>query len=161
MRRNVQGCFAEQLVELLQHSLSSRYGAYCHSSPRPQAPAKKVYTYADMTLCHPQLVLKVTGVTASPANGSEVSVKLIFSDAQQKQENQISAIRSCIQQGVNVIALCPVVETGWDAVLSQRCQYPGQYCRPSGILADPKGSAHIGSDMEIEGKRSAEDQTTS
>ena len=31
--------------------------------------------------------------------------QLVFSDAQQKQENQISAVRSCIQQGVSVIAL--------------------------------------------------------
>ena len=44
---------------------------------------------------------------------------LKFSDAQQKQENQIQAIRSYIQQGVDVIAFSPVVETGWDAVLEE------------------------------------------
>ena len=46
-------------------------------------------------------------------------VDLKFSDAQQKQENQIQAIRSYIQQRVDVIAFCPVVETGWDAVLQE------------------------------------------
>jgi len=46
-------------------------------------------------------------------------VKLKFSDAQQKQENQIKAIRSYIQQKVDVIAFSPVVETGWDAVLQE------------------------------------------
>ncbi|WP_348648554.1 ABC transporter substrate-binding protein [Cryobacterium breve] len=45
--------------------------------------------------------------------------RLKFSDAQQKQENQIKAIRSYITQGVDVIAFSPVVETGWDAVLKE------------------------------------------
>ncbi|WP_371794543.1 ABC transporter substrate-binding protein [Streptomyces sp. NBC_01718] len=44
---------------------------------------------------------------------------LKFSDAQQKQENQISAIRSFIAQKVDVIAFSPVVVTGWDAVLKE------------------------------------------
>ena len=46
-------------------------------------------------------------------------IDLKFSDGQQKQENQIKAIRSFIQQKVNVIAFSPVVETGWDAVLEE------------------------------------------
>jgi len=45
--------------------------------------------------------------------------ELKFSDAQGKQENQIKAIRSFIQQKVDVIAFSPVVETGWDAVLQE------------------------------------------
>src|SRR5919107_509124 len=40
-------------------------------------------------------------------------IDLKFSDAQQKQENQIKAIRSYIQQKVDVIAFSPVVESGW------------------------------------------------
>ena len=51
------------------------------------------------------------------ANAEDVELK--FSDAQQKQENQIKAIRSYIQQKVDVIAFSPVVETGWDAVLQE------------------------------------------
>ncbi|MEV7970905.1 ABC transporter substrate-binding protein [Sphaerisporangium sp. NPDC088356] len=46
-------------------------------------------------------------------------VELKFSDAQQKQENQIKAIRSYIQQKVDVIAFSPVVESGWDTVLKE------------------------------------------
>ncbi|MEH3140764.1 MAG: ABC transporter substrate-binding protein [Mycobacterium kyogaense] len=49
------------------------------------------------------------------AKAADVNLK--FSDANGKQENQISAIRSFIQQRVNVIAFSPVVRTGWDAVL--------------------------------------------
>jgi ABC-type sugar transport system substrate-binding protein len=46
-------------------------------------------------------------------------ITLKFSDAQQKQENQIKAIRSFIQQKVDVIAFSPVVESGWDTVLKE------------------------------------------
>ena len=44
-------------------------------------------------------------------------IDLIFTDAQQKQENQIMALRSFIAQGVDVIGLPPVVESGWEQVL--------------------------------------------
>ena len=49
----------------------------------------------------------------------EAGFDLKFSDAQQKQENQITAIRSYIAQGVDVIAFSPVVTTGWDGVLEE------------------------------------------
>lgn len=44
---------------------------------------------------------------------------LKFDDAQQKQENQIKAIRSFIEQDVKYIVLAPVTETGWDTVLKE------------------------------------------
>jgi simple sugar transport system substrate-binding protein len=46
-------------------------------------------------------------------------INLLFSDGQQKQENQIAALRSFIAQGVDAIILAPVVETGWDDVLQE------------------------------------------
>ena len=46
-------------------------------------------------------------------------VDLKISDAQQKQENQIRAVRSFIAQGVDAIFIAPVVSTGWDAVLKE------------------------------------------
>jgi ABC-type sugar transport system substrate-binding protein len=59
--------------------------------------------------------------TANSKNVQEAAaaadIDLKFSDANGKQENQISAIRSFIQQHVDVIAFSPVVRTGWDAVL--------------------------------------------
>ncbi|MCC5465704.1 ABC transporter substrate-binding protein [Pelosinus baikalensis] len=53
------------------------------------------------------------------ASAQAAGIELKFSDAQQKQENQIKALRSFIQQKVDVIAFSPVVETGWDAVLQE------------------------------------------
>ena len=50
-------------------------------------------------------------------SAAAAGIELKFSDGQQRQENQIKAIRSYIQQKVDVIAFSPVVETGWDTVL--------------------------------------------
>ncbi len=52
-------------------------------------------------------------------SAEDAGIDLKFTDAQGKQENQIAAIRSYIQQKVDVIAFSPVVETGWDAVLQE------------------------------------------
>lgn len=45
--------------------------------------------------------------------------KLIFDDAQQKQERQITAIRNFIQQDVDYIILAPTTQIGWDTVLQE------------------------------------------
>ncbi len=49
-------------------------------------------------------------------------IDLKSSDAQQKQENQIKAIKNFIAQGVDAIVLAPVVETGWEPVLREAKQ---------------------------------------
>ncbi|MBX3322380.1 MAG: ABC transporter substrate-binding protein [Phycisphaeraceae bacterium] len=53
------------------------------------------------------------------AEAAARNVDLRFSDAQQKQENQINAVRSFIVQRVDAIILAPVVETGWEPVLNE------------------------------------------
>ena len=58
-----------------------------------------------------------TTVTQQQAEARGIDLQ--FSDAQQKQENQIAAVRSFIAQGVDAILLAPVVATGWDAVLEE------------------------------------------
>ncbi|MGV1759611.1 MULTISPECIES: galactofuranose ABC transporter, galactofuranose-binding protein YtfQ [Rhizobium] len=57
--------------------------------------------------------------TLTKQEATKRGIDLKFADAQQKQENQIKAIRSFIAQGVDAILLAPVVETGWDAVLKE------------------------------------------
>jgi ABC-type sugar transport system substrate-binding protein len=46
-------------------------------------------------------------------------IDLKFADAQQKQENQIRAVRGFIAQRVDAIIIAPVVETGWAPVLRE------------------------------------------
>ncbi|WP_299841790.1 galactofuranose ABC transporter, galactofuranose-binding protein YtfQ [uncultured Jannaschia sp.] len=57
--------------------------------------------------------------TVTRQEAEERGVDLRFSDAQQRQENQIAAIRSFVAQGVDGILLAPVVATGWDSVLEE------------------------------------------
>ena len=86
-------------------------------------------------------------------------ITLKFSDAQQKQENQIKAIRSYIQQKVDVIAFSPVVETGWDTVLleAKRANIPVILTDRS---VDSKDTSlyktFLGSDFVLEGKKAGE-----
>jgi simple sugar transport system substrate-binding protein len=53
------------------------------------------------------------------SEGAKRGIDLRFSDAQQKQENQIKALRAFLAQGVDAIILAPVVETGWEPVLRE------------------------------------------
>ncbi|WP_061963709.1 ABC transporter substrate-binding protein [Demequina aurantiaca] len=90
---------------------------------------------------------------------SDAGIELKFSDAQQKQENQIKAIRSYIQQGVDIISFSPVVETGWDAVLNE--------AKAAGIPViltdrsvdstdDSLYESFLGSDFVLEGNKAGE-----
>jgi simple sugar transport system substrate-binding protein len=128
----------------------------------PAAPAAAAAkTYADMTLCFPQLGAESDWRTADTASfkdtAQKLGFKLVFSDAQQKQENQISAVRACIQQKVNVIALPPVVEDGWEAVLTEakNANIPVIIVDRSVSADKSLYAAHIGSDMVLEGERAA------
>ncbi|AMW11064.1 LacI family transcriptional regulator [Streptomyces qaidamensis] len=88
----------------------------------------------------------------------EAGYTLKFSDAQQKQENQISAIRNYIAQKVDVIAFSPVVVTGWDAVLKE-----AKAAKIPVVLTDRSVETSddslfvtlVGSDFTDEGRRAA------
>ena len=57
---------------------------------------------------------------AVQAEAEARGINLLFSDAQQEQENQIAAINAWIAQGdVDAIVLAPVVTSGWDEVLQE------------------------------------------
>jgi len=84
-------------------------------------------------------------------------INLKFSDAQQKQENQIKAIRSFIAQKVDVIAFSPVVETGWEPVLreAKAAKIPVILTdRAVNVKDDSLWVSFIGSDFVEEGRRS-------
>lgn len=99
-----------------------------------------------------------TGNTESIKKAAEnLGLELLFSDAQQKQENQIKAIRTFIAQQVDVIGVSPLVETGWDSVF--------QEAKEAGIpiiLVDRRAdvpedlyTTYIGSDFLEEGRNAA------
>ncbi|MBS1705280.1 MAG: ABC transporter substrate-binding protein [Armatimonadetes bacterium] len=81
-------------------------------------------------------------------------VDLKFADAQQKQENQIKAIKSFIAQGVDVIAFSPVVETGWEPVLQEakKAGIPVIISDRRADVPDDLYATFIGSDFIKEGQ---------
>ena len=86
----------------------------------------------------------------------EAGITLRFSDAQQKQENQIKALRSFIAQRVDVIAFSPVVETGWETVLreAKAAKIPVILTdRAVEVSDDTLFVSLIGSDFVEEGRR--------
>ncbi len=58
-----------------------------------------------------------TNVAKSEAEKRGITLKI--ADGQQKQENQIKAVRSFVAQGVDAIFIAPVVATGWEPVLKE------------------------------------------
>ncbi|MCR4755789.1 MAG: ABC transporter substrate-binding protein [Lachnospiraceae bacterium] len=89
----------------------------------------------------------------------EKGYDLILEDAQQKQQNQITAIRTFIQREVDYIVLAPVTEDGWDTVLTE--------AKDAGIpviivdrmvnVSDPElFKCWVGSDFELEGRKACE-----
>jgi simple sugar transport system substrate-binding protein len=127
--------------------------------PAGQGTGKK--SYKDLVVGYAQIGAESewrTGNTASIQEAAEnLGVELVFSDAQQKQENQIKAIRSFIAQQVDVIGVSPVVETGWESVF--------QEAKDAGIpiiLVDRRANVsedlfatHLGSDFVEEGRNAA------
>ena len=90
------------------------------------------------------------------AEAEKRGIDLRFADAQQKQENQIKAIRTFLRQKVDVIAFSPVVETGWEPVLRdiKKAGIPVILTDRAVDVTDPDlFETFIGSDFVEEGRR--------
>ncbi len=100
-----------------------------------------------------------TANTASIKDAAKkAGINLKFADAQQRQENQVKAIRSFIAQRVDVIAFSPVVESGWDTVLreAKRANIP-VILTDRGVKVSDESLyvTFLGSDFVEEGRRAA------
>lgn len=87
------------------------------------------------------------------------NIILKFSDAQQKQENQLKAIRTFIAQGVDIIAFSPVVETGFESVLieAKEAGIPVILTdRAVDVQDDSLWVSFMGSDFVEEGRKAAQ-----
>lgn len=87
---------------------------------------------------------------------SDNGYNLIFSNAQQKQENQIKAIREFISQDVDYIILDPLTETGWESSLQEAkdAQIPVIIVdREVKVEDEDLYTVWVGSDFRLEGDR--------
>ena len=121
-------------------------------------PEKK---YEDLIVGYAQLGAesewRVANTISIKETAEQLGVELRFLDAQQKQENQIEAVRKLIIQKVDIIGISPIVETGWDEVF--------QEAKAAGIpiiLVDRRATvpedlyvSYLGSDFLEEGRNAA------
>lgn len=123
------------------------------------------YSYADLVLCYPALGIDhpfYKAITASVLQtAKEKGIKqLVYSDAQGDAENQISAIRSCIEQGVSVIAYVEDVDYGWAEVLTEAkdAGIPVIIIKENAIFTEESlYDVHFQIDNFLQGQNSAEE----
>ncbi|MBK9925196.1 MAG: ABC transporter substrate-binding protein [Anaerolineales bacterium] len=127
----------------------------------PVDETKPEKTYEDLIIGFAQLGAesewRVANTNSIKETAEQLGVELRFYDAQQKQENQIEAVRKLIVQKVDVIGISPIVETGWDEVF--------QEAKDAGIpiivvdrradVPDDLYVSYLGSDFLEEGRNSA------
>ncbi|WP_232668153.1 ABC transporter substrate-binding protein [Pseudonocardia sp. TRM90224] len=137
--------------------------AACGSAPTPAAPGGAAGGDGKLVMGFSQVGAESGWRTANTKSVQEsaaaAGVELKFSDAQQKQENQIKAIRSYIQQKVDIIAFSPVVETGWDAVLQEAKRANIPVILTDRAVDSPDTSLYktfLGSDFVVEGTKAGE-----
>ena len=120
-----------------------------------------IKTYNELVVGYSQIGAESewrTGNTTSIKEAAaELGVELLFSDAQQKQENQIKAIRTFIAQQVDVIGVSPVVETGWESVFQEAkdAGIPIILVDRRATVSEELYTAFLGSDFLEEGRNSA------
>lgn len=124
-----------------------------------EVPSKK--TYQDLIVGYAQLGAesewRVANTISVKETAEQLRVELRFIDAQQKQDNQILAVRKLIIQKVDIIGISPIVETGWEEVFQQ--------AKDAGIpiiLVDRRADvpedlyvSYLGSDFLEEGRNAA------
>lgn len=134
----------------------------CTPAGLPAAPvtsAKK--SYQDLVVGYAQIGAesewRIANTTSMRETADDLGVELKFADGQQKQENQIKALRTFIAMKLDVIGISPVVETGWESVFRE--------VKDAGIpliLVDRRAdvpedlyATYLGSDFREEGRNSA------
>ncbi|MCR5547019.1 MAG: ABC transporter substrate-binding protein [Lachnospiraceae bacterium] len=82
--------------------------------------------------------------------------RLVYDDGQQKQENQLKAMREFIDSEVDYIVLDPITELGWDATLMEAKEAGIPVIlvdRQVSVEDDSVYTAWVGSDFLLEGQR--------
>jgi ABC-type sugar transport system substrate-binding protein len=135
----------------------------CISTNQPDAPSVNLpkKRYEDVIIGYAQIGAESEWRAANTKSikdtAEQLGIELKFLDAQQKQENQIEAVRKLIIQKVDLIGISPIVEDGWDEVFRE--------ARDAGIpiiLVDRRANVpadlyvtYLGSDFLEEGRNAA------
>jgi galactofuranose transport system substrate-binding protein len=131
------------------------------SQPGSNLETKPEKTYEDLIVGYAQLGAesewRVANTISIKETAEKLGVELRFLDAQQKQENQIEAVRKFIIQKVDVIGISPIVETGWDEVFREAkdAGIPIILVDRRAIVPEDLYVSYLGSDFLEEGRNAA------
>jgi galactofuranose transport system substrate-binding protein len=160
-------CLRSYLIGAMLTILLTALGCAQRPSPSPAvqpgsvASTKPEKKYEDLIIGYAQIGAesewRAANTISIKETAEKLGVELRFLDAQQKQDNQIEAIRKFIVQRVDVIGISPIVETGWEEVF--------QEAKDAGIpiiLVDRRAAvpedlyiSYLGSDFLEEGRKAA------
>jgi len=117
------GLFPFVLVAIMLALFSCTQSTASPTARQATADGKPKKTYADVIIGFAQLGAesewRVANTKSIKETADQLGIELRFSDAQQKQEKQIEAVRKFIIQKVDVIGISPIVETGWTEVFQE------------------------------------------
>jgi len=102
---------------------------------------------------------RIANTASMEQAAKDYGYSLMMENANQKQEKQIDAIRSFIAYRVDVIVFSPIVETGWDNVLTEAKQAGIPVILMDRMIEtqdDSLYTAYIGADFYAEGRRAGE-----
>jgi galactofuranose transport system substrate-binding protein len=105
------------ISSLLMNGCSKEPATQAPTTPTAAAPAAKLVV--GFSQIGAESAWRTAETNSMRDEATKRGIDLKFSDAQQKHENQIKAIKSFIAQGVQAIVLAPVDETGWEPVLKE------------------------------------------
>jgi galactofuranose transport system substrate-binding protein len=118
-------------------------------------------TYGDLVVGFAQIGAESEWRTADTASikqeADRLGVELKFMDAQQKPENQITALRTFIAEKVDVIGISPVVENGYEEVFQEAkdAGIPIILVDRSANVPEDQYVTYFGSDFLEEGRKAA------
>lgn len=150
------------LASILGPLACSPFSVSSITSPLESASAsEQEKAYEDLIVGYAQLGAesewRAANTISIKETAEQLGVELRFFDAQQKQDNQIEAVRKLIIQKVDIIGISPIVETGWQEVF--------QEAKEAGIpiiLVDRRADvpedlyvSYLGSDFLEEGRNAA------
>jgi simple sugar transport system substrate-binding protein len=122
---------------------------------------KFLKTYEDLIVGYAQLGAesewRAANTISIKETAEKLGVELRFSDAQQKQENQIEAVRKLIIQKVDIIGISPIVETGWEEVFleAKNAGIPIILVDRRAAVPEDLYVSYLGSDFLEEGRNAA------
>ena len=131
--------------------------AACGAKPAPEEEAKAVVV--GFSQLGSESAWRIGNTASMEAAAREYGYGLMMENANQKQEKQISAIRSFIAYRVDVIVVSPIVEKGWENVLREAREAGIPVILMDRMVAiedDSLYTAYIGADFMEEGRKAGE-----